>query len=80
LWHFHVYMYYNLNWFISSIFLHSTLVPTGLTGLVPTGFNWFKKFYIHFCREYINYIHFLNFLLLPYPSHIWTPLSVTCFS
>jgi hypothetical protein len=27
LWHFHVYMYYNLNWFISSIFLLSTLVP-----------------------------------------------------
>jgi hypothetical protein len=27
LWHFHVYMYYNPNWFISSIFLLSTLVP-----------------------------------------------------
>jgi hypothetical protein len=27
LWHFHVNMYYNLNWFISSIFLLSTLVP-----------------------------------------------------
>jgi hypothetical protein len=27
LWHFRVYMYYNLNWFISSIFLLSTLVP-----------------------------------------------------
>jgi hypothetical protein len=26
LWHFHVYIYFNLNWFIS-IFLHSTLVP-----------------------------------------------------
>jgi hypothetical protein len=25
--HFHVYMYYNLNWFISPIFLLSTLVP-----------------------------------------------------
>jgi hypothetical protein len=24
---FHVYVYYNLNWFISSIFLLSTLVP-----------------------------------------------------
>jgi hypothetical protein len=27
LWHFHVYMYYNLNWFIPSIFLLSILVP-----------------------------------------------------
>jgi hypothetical protein len=26
LWYFHVYMYYKPNWFISSIFLHSTLV------------------------------------------------------
>jgi hypothetical protein len=26
LWHFHIYMYYNLNWFIPSIFLLSTLV------------------------------------------------------
>jgi hypothetical protein len=25
-WHFHVYLYYNLSWFISSIFLLSTLV------------------------------------------------------
>jgi hypothetical protein len=27
LWQFHVYMYYNPSWFISCIFLHSTLVP-----------------------------------------------------
>jgi hypothetical protein len=27
LWHIHVCMYYNLNWFILSIFLLSTLVP-----------------------------------------------------
>jgi hypothetical protein len=33
LWYFHVYMYYNLNWFISSIFLLSTLVL----------FLWFKN-------------------------------------
>jgi hypothetical protein len=26
-WHFHVYTYYNPNWFIPSIFLLSTLVP-----------------------------------------------------
>jgi hypothetical protein len=26
LWHFHVYMYYNLNWFMPSIFFLSTLV------------------------------------------------------
>jgi hypothetical protein len=27
LWHFHVYMDHNPNWFISSIFLHSTVIP-----------------------------------------------------
>jgi hypothetical protein len=27
LWYFHVYMYYNPNWFVSSNFLHSTLFP-----------------------------------------------------
>jgi hypothetical protein len=27
LWYFYMYMYYNPNWFISSNFLHSTLVP-----------------------------------------------------
>jgi hypothetical protein len=45
LWHFHVYMYYNPNWFIFSIFLHSTLLPS---------LWWFQliyKFYIHSCIE-----------------------------
>jgi hypothetical protein len=27
LWYFHGYRHYNSNWFISSNFLHSTLVP-----------------------------------------------------
>jgi hypothetical protein len=27
LWYFHVCMYYNPNWFISSNFLHSALIP-----------------------------------------------------
>jgi hypothetical protein len=27
LWHFHVYMYDNLNWFIPSIFLLSIFIP-----------------------------------------------------
>jgi hypothetical protein len=27
MWHFHVNMYYNLNWFTPCIFLLSTLVP-----------------------------------------------------
>jgi hypothetical protein len=31
-------------------------------------------------REYINHIHLLNFLLFPYPSHVWPTFSVTCFS
>jgi hypothetical protein len=41
LWHFHVYMCYDLIWFISSLFLLSTLVP------FCGGFNRFKNsFYI----------------------------------
>jgi hypothetical protein len=41
LWHFHVYMYYNLNWFIPSIFLLFTLV------LLLWWFQQVLKFYIH---------------------------------
>jgi hypothetical protein len=37
LWHFHVYIYYNPNWFISTIFLLSTLVP----------FLWWFQQWIH---------------------------------
>jgi hypothetical protein len=52
LWHFHVYMYYSLIWFIPSIFLLSTLVPS------YGDFNRFKNSII---------IHLINFLLLPSP-------------
>jgi hypothetical protein len=45
LWHFHIYMYYSLIWFISSIFLLSTLVP------VLWWFQQVYKFYTHFCIE-----------------------------
>jgi hypothetical protein len=45
MWHFHVYMYYNPNWFISSIFLLSTLVS------FLWWFQQFLKFYIHSCTE-----------------------------
>jgi hypothetical protein len=31
-------------------------------------------------KEYINHIHLLSFLLLPYFSCMWLPLSVTSFS
>jgi hypothetical protein len=68
LWHFHLYMYCNPNWFISSIFPLSTLVLF---------FWWFQqvwKFYINSCIEYINHIHLLCFLLLPSPSHTGHPL------
>jgi hypothetical protein len=74
LWHFHVYMYYSPILFISSIFLLSTLVP----------FLWLfqpvlKNLYSFLYREYINHIH-VNLLLLPSPSHVWLPLSVSYFS
>jgi hypothetical protein len=41
--HFHVHMYYNLNWFMPSIFLFSTLVP------VLLWFQQVKNLYIHSC-------------------------------
>jgi hypothetical protein len=48
LWYFHVYMYYNPNWFIFSIFLHSTLVP------FLWCFQLVLEFYIHSCIENIS--------------------------
>jgi hypothetical protein len=73
--HFHVYLYYNLNQLISSIFLLSNLSP--LLMVISTGL---KILYSYLYGKYINYIHLLNFLLLPSLSHMWPPFSVTCFS
>jgi hypothetical protein len=56
LWHFHVYMYYNSNWFISSI----SFLSSGL-----------KILYSFLYRKYINHVHLLNFLLLPSLSHMF---------
>jgi hypothetical protein len=74
MWHFHVYMYYNPNCFIPSVFLLSTLIP----------FLWIsaglKILYSFFYRKYINHTHLHNFLFLPSLSHMWPPLSVSCFS
>jgi hypothetical protein len=74
LWYFHVYMYYNPNWFIScfSSFYLGPFLMVVLAGL--------RFFYSFLYREYINHIHLLSFLLLPSPFHMWPPLSVTCFS
>jgi hypothetical protein len=73
LWYFHVYMYYNLIWFISSIFLLSTLVLFLL--VVLTCLKFLHSFLY---RECINHIH-LNFLLLPSSSTVWPLLSVSCW-
>jgi hypothetical protein len=44
LWHFHIYMYYGLDWLISSIFLHSILVPLYFTEKLQQHFkNMFQK-------------------------------------
>jgi hypothetical protein len=73
-WHFHIYMYYNLCWFISSIFHLSTLVPFMVISI------GLKILCLFLHREYLDHIHHLNFLLLPSPSRMWLPLSVTGFS
>jgi hypothetical protein len=39
-----------------------------------------KILYSFLYRKYINHIHLPNFLLLPSPSLMWHPLSVTYFS
>jgi hypothetical protein len=66
---------YISNWLISFIFLHFYLGPFLM--VVSTGL---RILYLFLYREYINNIHLLNFLLLPHPSHMWPPLSVTSFS
>jgi hypothetical protein len=71
LWHFHVYMYYNLNGFIASIFLLSTLVSFLM--VISIGLKILKSF---LCKEYINHIHFLNFLFLLSPSCMWPSLEI----
>jgi hypothetical protein len=75
LWHFHVYLYYSPIRFISSLFLfyyHSLFLMVVSASL--------KILYWFLYRAYISHIHLLNFFLLPSPSHMWPPLSMTCFS
>jgi hypothetical protein len=45
--------------------------------VISTGLKIIFSFWYRKC---INLIHLLNFLLLPFLSHMWPPLSVICFS
>jgi hypothetical protein len=72
LWHFHVYMYYNPNWFIS-VFLLSTLVPFFV--VILTGLNILYSFLY---RKYI-FIFLTSFFYHP-SLHMWPPLGVSHFS
>jgi hypothetical protein len=74
LWHFHMCMYYSLIWFIISIFFPLYL---SLLMAVSSGLRILCSFLYSL---YINHIRVFNFLLLPSPSHMWNPLSMTCFS
>jgi hypothetical protein len=76
LWKFHVYMYYNPNWFIPSIFLLSILV------LFLWWFQQVLKFYIYSCIESISPI--FNFFLFLKRSPKCTfsknyPRETSCF-
>jgi hypothetical protein len=65
-------IYYAPNWFITSIFLLSTLVPF---------LWWFQQvwiFYIHTCIERISTFT-LSSSSLSLPSHQFPSLSMTCF-
>jgi hypothetical protein len=71
LWYFHVYMYYNPSCFISSNFLHSTLVPfLGLFQLV-------KDFYINPCILSISTI-FKFLVSFFYPTPLVHDLPLVC--
>jgi hypothetical protein len=74
LWDFYVYTHYSPIWFISSIFLLYTLVPS-LWCL-----NQWKILYSFLYRKYINHSHLFNFFLLFPLFHMWAPLSMSCFS
>jgi hypothetical protein len=52
-------------------------LPYPLFMVISTGL---KIIYSFSYRKCINHIHLLNFLFLPSLSHMWPPLSVTCFS
>jgi hypothetical protein len=74
MWFFHVFMYHNR---IDSSSLPFFFLPIPLLMVVSTGLKiWYSFLY----SKYINHIHLLSFFLLPSPSHMWPPLSVTCFS
>jgi hypothetical protein len=62
LWHFHVYMYYNPNWFISSIFLLFYLSP--LLMVVSTYSNILYHSCIAFCLKQKPFFFHSYFLLL----------------
>jgi hypothetical protein len=64
LWHFHVCMYYYLNWFIPSIFLLSSLVSPSYGD-----FKRLKILYSFLHMKYINHVHLLNLLVLSPLSH-----------
>jgi hypothetical protein len=69
---FHVYMYYNPNWFISSSPLHSPPSPLPIVALASLRFLYS---FLH--SEHINHIQVFSFLPLPLPSHEGPPLNVT---
>jgi hypothetical protein len=70
LWHFHVlqpelvHLLYFFSFYLSPLLM---VVSIGL-----------KILYSFLCREYLNHVHLLNFLLLPSPFPMWLPLSLTC--
>jgi hypothetical protein len=62
LWHFHVYVYFITRIGLSLLFFSFYLSP--LLTVILTGL---KVLYSFLYREYINHIHLLNLLLLPFP-------------
>jgi hypothetical protein len=66
LWYFHVYMCYPYLLLLSAFYFSPFLMVASAS---------LRFLYSFLYREYINHIQFLSFLLLPYPSHVWPPLS-----
>jgi hypothetical protein len=55
-------------------------LPFYLSRLLMVISTGLKILYSFLYRKYINYIHLLNFILLPSFSCMWPSLSITCFS
>jgi hypothetical protein len=76
LWHFNVYLYIIQPELVHLLYFSSFY----LSLLFMVAWKNLKLLYSFLYREYIMYVHLLNFFLLPSLTCMWPLLSMTCFS